>query len=322
MPSMAPPLRTLRRFWLVLLAILAVSGTARVASAQPADTRGGRALSPAEEKARGDEAMVALRYEDALAHYQRAYAESQSPALLYNMGRAHEGLGDFPAALDSLERFAEEAPAELKARVPKLEELLADVRKRVSTIVFTAPEGAEIRLGGRVIGTAKAGQNTLRVNAGPKTFSLVHEDYFPLEKKVALPPGKVESVDATMASRKAEGLLKVDSDVVGARVSVDGKDIGVVPAEVGVRPGLHRIALRREGYEPAETSVVVSAGETKPIRVPMARRETIAGKWWFWTAIGVAVVGGSVATYVALTTERDPTMGTIPPGRVRAELRF
>ena len=51
----------------------------------------------------------------------------------------------------------------------------------------------------------------------------------------------------------------------------------------------------------------------------MATHETIAGKWWFWTAIGVVVVGGGIATYIALTTEKDPAAGSIPPGTVKAE---
>jgi hypothetical protein len=107
--------------------------------------------------------------------------------------------------------------------------------------------------------------------------------------------------------------------VTGAAVALDGKPIGNVPTETPVDPGQHRIALRRDGYDPVETSIVVRAGENKDVSVPMSVHETITGKWWFWTGIGVVLAAGGVALAVALTTEKDADAGTIPPGTVKAE---
>jgi hypothetical protein len=273
-----------------------------------------------EEKRHGDEAMIALRYEEALAHYRRAYETTKNPALLYNMGRAYEGLGEFPKALDALEQFTDKASPELKARVPKLNELVTDVRNRVATLILSSPvDDAEIRLGNRVVGTTKPGQTVFRVNAGPQTLTVTHKDYFPFSRAVTLAPSKIETVDVVLASRTAEALLRVTSPVSGAAVTIDGTAVGNVPAESAMKPGQHRIALSRDGYDPAETSVVVSAGEKKEVNVPMAIHETITSKWWFWTGIGVVLVAGGIALYVVATTEKDPSAGTIPPGTVKAE---
>ncbi|MDB5220133.1 MAG: hypothetical protein JWO86_8060 [Myxococcaceae bacterium] len=288
----------------------APTGPAQTSAASDSDT----------EKRQGDEAMIALRYEEALSHYRRAYETTKSPALLYNMGRAYEGLAEFPKALDALEEFSEKAAPDLKARVPKLAELITDVRNRVSTLILgAAVQDAEIRLGNRVIGKTKPGQTVFRVNAGPQTLTISHPDYFPFERALLLPAGKIETVDIALASRTQEALLRVTSPVSGAAVVIDGKAIGNVPAEVPMKPGQHRIALSRDGYDRAETSVVVVAGETKEVSVPMATHETITSKWWFWTGIGVVLVAGGVATYIALTTEKSPTAGTIAPGTVKAE---
>ncbi|MDF2692105.1 MAG: uncharacterized protein K0S65_488 [Labilithrix sp.] len=266
--------------------------------------------------------MVALRYEEALGHYRSAYEATKNPAILYNMGRAYEGLADFPKALDALEEFAEKAPPELKARVPKLEELLRDVRNRVSTLVVSAPvDGAEIRLGERVVGKTRTGQVIVRVNAGKQKLVVAKEGYFPFEKDVALPGSKIETVEAQLVTRASLGLLRVTSPVAGAAVSIDGKPLGIVPAESAVSPGSHKIALQRDGYEKAETSAVLSAGERKVVDVPMAQQASILTKWWFWTAVGVVAAGGA-ATLIALTTEKSPDTGTIAPGQVKAELRF
>jgi hypothetical protein len=235
------------------------------------------------------------------------------------MGRAYESLGDFPKALESLEGFAEKAPPELKSRVPKLDELLADVRKRVSTLIVSANlDGAEIRLGDRIVGKTKTGQQILRVLAGPKHLTVSLEGYFPVERDVALAGMQIETVDVKLLSRTENGVLRVTS-ITGALVAVDGTKVGVVPAEVPAKPGVHRITLTRDGYNPAETSVVVQAGQQKDVDVPLSVHETITKQWWFWTAIGVAVVAGGIATYVAATTEKDADRGSIAPGQVKAQ---
>ena len=310
----------LARLACFVFALAVVTAMPRAAFAQATATA--TADSPDEAKRKGDEAMVALRYQDALDHYQRAYEATKSPALLYNMGRAYEGLGEFPRALDALEEFSDKAPAELKARVPKLEELVRDVRNRVATLVVgSSVEGAEIRLGEKVVGKTKPGQVVLRVNAGKQKLVVSRDGYFPFEKEMTLSGGKVDTVDATLASRTQSAVLRVTSPVDGASVAIDGKAIGTVPVESFVLAGTHRVALAREDYDPAETSVVVGAGEKKDVSVPLARKASIFTKWWFWTAVGV-VAAGVTTTIVVLNTERDPDTGTIPPGQARAELRF
>lgn len=273
-----------------------------------------------EEKRKGDEASAELRYMDAIGHYEKSYAATKNPAVLYNMGRAYQSLADFPKALDKLEEFAEKAPPDLKARVPQLEQLLTEVRGRVATMIISVQvAGAEIRLGDKIIGTTKNGQTILRVNSGPQTLTVRHPDYFEASRPVVLAAGKIETVDIVLASRAQEALLTVTSPVTGANVSLDGKPVGVVPAQSPAKPGQHRITLTRDGYDPAETSIVVKAGEDRQVSVPMAVHETITGKWWFWTGLGVILVGGGIAIGVIANTEKDPTTGTIPPGTVKAE---
>ena len=323
---MAPFVRPLTSFLtrvmahvMALVIVLTLLPRAAWAQTVPSDSSL-PAGTPDEDKRHGDEAMIALRYQEALAYYRRAFEATKSPALLYNMGRAYEGLAEFPKALDALDEFTEKAPPELKARVPKLEELVNDVRRRVATMVVSVPvAGAEVRLGNKVLGNSKPGPNVYRVNAGPQTLVVSHRDYFPFERTLTLVGGQSESIEVVLASRSAEALLRVTSPVTGASVAIDGKSIGNVPAETPMKPGQHRIALSRDGYDAAETNVVLIAGERKDVDIPMAVHDSITKKWWFWTGIGVVLVAGGIATYIALTTEKDPSAGTIPPGTVKAE---
>lgn len=279
-----------------------------------------QAVAQDDEKRLGDEAMVSLHYDDALVHYRLAYEKTKSPAILYNMGRAYQALGDYPRSLESLEAFAEKAPPELKARVAGLDSLIAELGKRVATVIIAAPvAGAEIRFGNKVVATTKTGQTIVRTNVGAQTLTVTHKDYFPFEKTLTLVSGKIETVEANMASRSAGGLVVVSSPIAGADVSFDGASAGNVPTEIPAKPGQHHVVLRRDGYEPAEASIVLAAGERKEVKVPMVVHETITGKWWFWTGVGVVVAGAAIAIVIAETTEKSPGAGTIAPGTVKAQ---
>ena len=159
----------------------------------------------------------------------------------------------------------------------------------------------------------------LRVNAGSQVISVTHKEFFPFEKPLTLTAGKIETVDAQLASRSAGALIIVTSPISGALVTVDGVGSGNVPAEVPTKPGQHLVALSKSGYDPAEQSVVVIAGERKQVNLPLSVHETITSKWWFWTGIGVIVAGAATVTIYALTKEKPADSGTIPPGTVKAE---
>jgi tetratricopeptide (TPR) repeat protein len=208
-----------------LLALLVVSMIApRVWADPPAPPD-----SAAEAKSRADDALVSGRPSEALLLYQQAYAIRRDPALEYNMGRAHQALGDFVAALDQLERFAATAPPDVKARVPGLEKLLAEVRKNVATIAVVADvQGAAVRLNDRIIGKTPL-PGVVRVKAGPTLLVVEKEGHFAYERSVVLQGGGLSTFDVKLASRQTTAILTVRSAVIGAEVSVDGKREGTVP---------------------------------------------------------------------------------------------
>lgn len=306
--------RALSLALLVALAPALVPSSALAQAAPPAADPADRAR---ELKTRGDAAMDSGRPADAIAAYSEAYALSADPALLYNRGRALQALTEYPRALEELERFEKEAPPELKARVPKLAELVAELRGKVTTLsVQCTTPGARLLLRDRALGACPLA-GPVRVNAGPATLEVTAEGYFPWKREVALPGGGATSVDVALVSKVTSGVLVVRSPVVGTQVTVDGTPRGVVPVEVSLAGGSHAITLAKEGYHAARTSAVVVAGERKEIEVPLEKESPVWARWWFWTGIGVVVAGG-VVTAIALTTEKDPTPGTISPGIVPA----
>jgi hypothetical protein len=288
--------------------------------AQPAESE--EPAAAAEElKRQGDALMVERRYTEALAKYDLAYARHPSPALLYNRSRAYESLGQYPAALEQLEAFVTEAPAELKARVPKLDELVEETRGRVTTLTVSSNvEGARVLVNRVLIGeTPIRGQ---RVNSGSATIEVFKDGFTPRRARHLLPGGRDYAIDFALASTaQRRGVLRVTSPVVGARAFLDGKPIGTVPAEAVVQAGTHRLRVTHPDYEDHEAQVVIEPGQTQTKDAPLAETAPVYTEWWLWTIVGTAVVGGAVAVGVyAAVTERDADSGDIPPGQVRAPI--
>ena len=102
-------------------------------------------------------------------------------------------------------------------------------------------------------------------------------------------------------------------------MSLDGRPVGTTPVEVPVEAGPVSIALHRDGFIDANASAVVTAGERREVNVALEPVKPLTSRWWFWTGIGVIVVGG-VALTAALLTEKSAGRGDIQPGQVAAPL--
>jgi hypothetical protein len=271
-------------------------------------------------KAEGATAFANKDWETALVKFNEAYELSKDPALLYNRARTLESMGELPRALDAIEAFEQTASPELKAKVNGLDEVIRTIRSRVATVVVSSNvDDAEVRLNDRVVGKTANGSARLRVKTGALLrIELVHPSYLPCTVDVdGVRGGETRSATCTLSSRDSSGILVVKS-MPGTQVSVDGTPGGVVPYERVVQKGAHNIVLTKDGYGTFSTTAVVRSGETKVVQVDALPSIPITSRWWFWTGIGVILVGGGITTYVALTTERSADRGSIQPGVVRA----
>ena len=298
----------------VVLALALLLSAPSRAYGDPAPVDAARA---AQEKQAGDDAMGALRYADALDAYERAYEITRDPALLYNRGRAYEGLGNFPAALEQLEAFDAQAPASLKGRVKKLPELLAKLRARVAVLtVRTRAPGARVMVADKRVGDTPL---TLKLSSGRATVEVSADGYTTYRKEIDLPGGGAITLEAELEKKDRHGVLAVRTTPDGAAASLEGKPLGTTPLEVPLDAGRVVVRLHREGYIDADASAVITAGGRQEIDVTLTREPGITSRWWFWTALGAVVVSGTVLT-VALVRERKAPSGDIAPGQIAAPL--
>jgi hypothetical protein len=271
-------------------------------------------------KTAADEAMDNLRYAEALDGYQQAYTLTHDPRFLYNMGRALGALGRYPEAVDRLERFRADAPADLRAKVPQLEQIIGEFEKHVSVLSVRANvQGARVLVRDRAVGETPVSE--IKLNAGRAIVEVSADDYETQKKEVALPEGGSLDLSFDLVKAANLGILVIRSTPSATSTLVDGKGMGGTPLEASLPPGSHALVLSRDGYRDLSTSAVVERGRRKEVDLSLEKNPSVLSRWWFWTLVSAAVVGGVVITYAALT-ERSPDVGTIAPGQVRAPLQF
>jgi len=319
-----------RLAFITISSALAFSGVAFAAPKEPAPKEvapEAAAPEPTEARARrlqdqGDRAMVDMRYVDALALYEQVRElDAHDVGLDYSIARAHQLLGEFPEALDALERFDRRASNEQKATIGRLKQLFSELRSRVSVLHLRCNQaGARVLVRDKVIGTTPLPSST-RLPAGFATLQVELEGFFPVTREIVLPAGGVLELELQLQARSRSSLLLVQTKPEGATVFVDDRRIGTSSprAELVVPAGSHRVTAIREGYDQASMPVVLQAGSTRALTVSLERSTPISSRWWFWTTAGVLVAGGAALTAVLLT-ERSPGSGSLHPGQVRAPL--
>jgi hypothetical protein len=306
----------------LLAATLALALCSLGAAGASAQTPPTAAAEAARAKDAGDTAMDAFRFDEALAAYERAYALAPTPVLLYNRGRALQALGRYPDALDQLDAFAKTAPPDLKAKVPALDALIADVRGKICTVTLeTGTVGARVQVGATVVGNTPL--PPLRLNAGKATITVEAEGFEPFRREVELPGGGTALVHADLVPLGPNATLVVKTAQAGAEIWLDGRRVGTTSAEARVASGEHKVHVHHPEFVDADTTVVIAVQEKKVVDVPLTPRPT-PSRWWLWTGLAVLVTAGAVAVGVGLST-RPADKGTIPPGQLRptaAVLRF
>jgi PEGA domain-containing protein len=57
--------------------------------------------------------------------------------------------------------------------------------------------------------------------------------------------------------------LEIASSPAGAEIEIDGTFVGSTPSTVGVSPGQHQIAVKKNGYPASERKMTTSSGHMK-----------------------------------------------------------
>ena len=142
------------------------------------------------------------------------------------------------------------------------------------------------------------------------TIRVQKRGYTPYIDTVLPSPGQTVEVEADLVA--TGGFVKINSKDKGLslQILIDGQIVGTTPFDGDVAPGTHAVEARAAGYLAQTQTIDVKAGQTSALEfglklVPppdIKEDKSILSRWWFWTAIGVAVVGG-VSSSVLLSQD-------------------
>lgn len=179
--------------------------------------------------------------------------------------------------------------------------------------VESTPPGATVTLGGVAIGETPLRQ---QVRTGEHELRLELPDYVPWGAAVDVAAGGTRRISQKL--RPDFGPLEIRSEPSGARVLLDGKEVGTTPLTLPrVTPGRHRVRVSAapESYEPFRTEVIVERERgAPPLFARLERREadlvvttqppgatvSIDGKTLGTTTFKARLLGGSHRLQVSL----------------------
>lgn len=183
-------------------------------------------------------------------------------------------------------------------------ELVAVLEKiEAEVVVISDPSGAEVLLQGRSAGRTPL---TLKLPLGQVTLELRKELRVTARRLVKVEGPQRMEVKVPLAQ---VGIIAVASEPSGATVYLDGRSVGITPAELVVDPGLHKVRVERPGRDAVVRELTIKPGQnvqvtealplTKEMRDRLSKRRTFRGVGWTAIALGIAgiLTGATLVTY-------------------------
>lgn len=246
-------------------------------------------------------------YSRAIDNYRKAYDLYPSPAILYNIAKSWERLGDADACVEGYRAYLEAYEEAHGKEAPDALDVRNSIAKcrlgaRVQVTIGSKPSGAAVYIDDQ---DKQLGQTpyTTRVEPGDYTVYLDLEGYQPLRRSVTVRAGEPLQLVFELQQIRRVGTLRVRSNIRGATVFIDGRNIGLTPYDddIEVSEGRHQVTVSKDEYLPVNEELVVEADESYEVKANLWLRDP--PKTWKspvgYTSMGLGValgVGGFLAS--------------------------
>ncbi len=255
----------------------------------------------------------------ALAEFQAAYNTAPAPTILYNIGLTYRALYRYPDAIEALQRYLVEGAsdgqltpqrrAQLQRFIEEMKSLLAPI-----TLVVT-PAAAKVNIDGRETSVPENG--LVQLAAGSHAFDVAADGHEAQHREVQVVAGEAATVEFHLRLIPRTGKVRVTTSVPAARIIIDGQDRGQSPLELELDVGGHQLEARADGYEPYRSELMLAPGQERNVDLELERPRPLDRplykRWWFWTGLGTAVAGGTVAAFALRPGTQPPASGSLPP---------
>jgi hypothetical protein len=153
--------------------------------------------------------------------------------------------------------------------------------------------GATVLVDDAEVGTAPL-SDPVQVVSGRHTVVVRLDGYIEQTRQTEVTAGDRVSVAFELVEIPHVGTLRVEANVAGAEVSVDGASVGAVPYQASVAEGSHEVRVSAEGYVTQTQQVALATGESRIVTVTLTEPPG-TDPLWFWSMVGLTGAAG-VAT--------------------------
>jgi hypothetical protein len=248
----------------------------------------------------------------AVTEFERAYATSPNPSVLFNLGQAYASAGRAVEAVETLRRYLELGGAAVAADRRTLVESLIEYHSRslAELVLDVTPAGAEASVDGRVVGIAPF-TRPLRVVRGARVLVVRLAGHQPYVQPLELRSGERVSVRVALTPGAPSARLRVTCPIPDVAVTLDGRPMGRTPltTAIAAMPGTRVLELARPGYVTERRTLELRAGDDTA--TPCALRATAPDR--SFARLALTHPTGTRATL----DDRPFTGHPIPPGRHR-----
>lgn len=261
-------------------------------------------------------------YLGALAEFQAAYDTQPASPTLYNIGLTQKALFRYTEAIETLQRYMVDGVKDGKLtpeRFSQVQALIEEMRSLLAPVTFViTPRDARLFVDGRP--TAVPENGLVSLAAGSHVVEVVADGHEPQRRQLTVAAGVPVTHEIRLARIVRTGKVRISSSQPNTRVLVDGMDRGFAPVELELGAGGHQLQARADGFEALHTELTLAAGQERNVdldmRRPAAPDRPVYKRWWFWTGLGAAVAGGTVAAFMLQPGTQRPLTGALGTFRV------
>jgi PEGA domain len=288
-----------------------------------------------EEFVRGAQLVKDADWAGALAAFETSARLKTHPVTTYNIGACLRAMGQYTRARKSFAAALEES-----GKTPGLDlspglaeetrRYVADLDKLLATLDLTiTPDEALIAIDGRPLEPAGAALSATRggttlmagtlamgppkaapkgrfrvvVDPGTHVITISRPGFADAVDKQTLGPGA--TLERKLELDRLPAQIRVTSNLVGAQVLVNEADVGLTPLEISRPAGKYHVVVKKPGFLVFDTSTNADPGQNLNVTATLREdKPALTQRWWFWTGVGVVVVGAAVTTYAL--TRPDP----------------
>jgi hypothetical protein len=150
--------------------------------------------------------------------------------------------------------------------------------------------GAQVYLDGQLLGPAPwQGEVAL----GDHQLEIRAEQHEIHRESISVAEGGEIARTVELEIEGGAAQLVVASDVEGAAVFLDGREVGQTPLTLEALPsGVHQLRVERQGYVTYDGEVALQAGRIATANLDLIEPDAGVHRAWFWSMLGLGLTAG------------------------------